>query len=84
MVRENLLGLGRIFPELYIDTAMVMPNHVHVVLKIESRREERPDVFHRAIQVVYDQSVSQAGEGGRMRRSRLAALGRQLLRQPGE
>ena len=37
MVRENLLGLGRIFTELYIDTAMVMPNHVHVVLKIDSR-----------------------------------------------
>lgn len=36
MVRENLLGLGRIFAELYIDTAMVMPNHVHVVLKIDS------------------------------------------------
>ena len=41
MVRENLLGLGRIFPELYIDTAMVMPNHVHVVLKIDSHDEKK-------------------------------------------
>ena len=41
MVRENLLGLGRIFPELYIDTAMVMPNHLHVVLKIDSADEKR-------------------------------------------
>ena len=41
MVRENLLGLGRIFAELYIDTAMVMPNHVHVVLKIDSHDEKK-------------------------------------------
>ena len=41
MVRENLLGLGQIFAELYIDTAMVMPNHVHVVLKIDSRDEKK-------------------------------------------
>ena len=41
MVRENLLGLGRIFPEFYIDTAMVMPNHVHVVLKIDSHDEKK-------------------------------------------
>ena len=41
MVRENLLGLGRIFHELYIDTAMVMPNHVHVVLKIDSHDEKK-------------------------------------------
>ena len=41
MVRENLLGLGRIFGELYIDTAMVMPNHVHVVLKIDSHDEKK-------------------------------------------
>ena len=40
MVRENLLGLGRIFPELHIDTAMVMPNHVHVVLKIDSHDDK--------------------------------------------
>jgi len=36
MVLENLLKLGAVFPELYIDTAMVMPNHIHVVLKIDS------------------------------------------------
>ena len=41
MVRENLLGLGRIFPELHIDTAMVMPNHVHVVLKIDSHDDKK-------------------------------------------
>ena len=41
MVREKLLGLGRIFGELYIDTAMVMPNHVHVVLKIDSHDEKK-------------------------------------------
>ena len=41
MVRENLLALGRIFGELYIDTAMVMPNHVHVVLKIDSHDEKK-------------------------------------------
>ena len=41
MVRENLLGLGRIFGELYVDTAMVMPNHVHVVLKIDSHNEKK-------------------------------------------
>lgn len=41
MIRENLLGLGRIFPELYIDTAMVMPNHIHVVLKIDSHDEKK-------------------------------------------
>ena len=41
MVRENLLGLGRIFGELYVDTAMVMPNHVHVVLKIDSHDEKK-------------------------------------------
>ena len=41
MVRENLLGLGRVFPELYIDTVMVMPNHVHVVLKIDSHDEKK-------------------------------------------
>jgi len=37
MVLGNLLKLGEIFAELYIDTAMVMPNHVHVVVKIDSR-----------------------------------------------
>jgi REP element-mobilizing transposase RayT len=36
MVDENLRNLGRIFKELYIDTVMVMPNHVHAVIKIES------------------------------------------------
>ena len=41
MVRENLLGLGRIFPELYIVTAIVMPNHLHVVLKIDSADEKK-------------------------------------------
>lgn len=45
MVRENLLGLGRIFSELYIDTAMVMPNHIHVVLKIDSL-DERKDLSY--------------------------------------
>ena len=46
MVRENLLGLGRIFPELYIDTAMVMPNHVHVVLKIDSHDEKKDLTYY--------------------------------------
>ena len=41
MVCENLVGLGRIFPELYIDTAVVMPNHVHVVLKIDSHDDKK-------------------------------------------
>ncbi len=45
MVRENLLGLGRIFSELYIDTAMVMPNHIHVVLKIDSH-DKRKDLAY--------------------------------------
>jgi len=41
MVLGNLLKLGEIFPELYIDTAMVMPNHIHVVLKIDSPGAEK-------------------------------------------
>ena len=36
MVDENLRKLGDIFKELYIDTCVVMPNHVHVVVKITS------------------------------------------------
>lgn len=40
-VRENLAKLGDIFSELYIDTLVVMPNHIHVVIKIDSQDEER-------------------------------------------
>ena len=40
MVDENLRNLGRIFKELYIDTVMVMPNHIHAVIKIESDKND--------------------------------------------
>ena len=40
MVHENLLELGTIFPELRIDTSIVMPNHVHVVVYIDSAERD--------------------------------------------
>ncbi len=40
MVDENLRKLGALFPELVIDTAIVMPNHVHFVVKIESAEHD--------------------------------------------
>ena len=40
MVDENLRKLGTIFAELIIDTAIVMPNHVHAVVKIDSAKRD--------------------------------------------
>lgn len=40
MVDENLRNLGTVFPELFIDTSMVMPNHVHAVVKIDSAEHD--------------------------------------------
>ena len=34
MVSENLCRLGEIFKEIYVDTCVVMPNHVHAVIRI--------------------------------------------------
>ena len=36
MVDENLRGLGGIFKEIYVDTCVVMPNHVHAVVRVTS------------------------------------------------
>ena len=85
MVRNNLLGLGRIFPELYIDTAMVMPNHVHVVLKIDSHDEKKDLTYFngrfKSFTTNQYHRLVKAGEcvdvGARL-------VGRQLLRQFGE
>ena len=34
MVSENLCRLGEIFKEIYVDACVVMPNHVHAVIRI--------------------------------------------------
>ena len=42
MVSENLCGLGEIFKEIYVDTCVVMPNHVHAVIRITSSSPSPP------------------------------------------
>ena len=41
MVSENLCRLGEIFKEIYVDTCVVMPNHVHAVIRITSTSPQR-------------------------------------------
>lgn len=40
-IKQNLSQLGNIFPELYIDAFVVMPNHLHAVIKIDSHNKSR-------------------------------------------